>query len=46
MNFVKGVIVGSCISAGVYILWTETSNCDRKKLMKKGKKFIKNMGIM
>lgn len=43
MNFVKGMIVGTCVSAGIWMLYTESSKSDRKKLVKKGKKFIKNM---
>lgn len=44
MNFVKGIVVGTCISAGIYMLYTETNKGDAKKWMKKGKKLIKNMG--
>ncbi len=43
MNFVKGVVVGTCISAGVYMLYSETTKSDAKKLMKKGKKMLKNI---
>lgn len=44
MSFIKGMVIGTCISAGVYMLYAETSKGDAKKLMKKGKKFIKSMG--
>ncbi len=46
MKFVKGIIIGSCISAGAVMLYTETKKNGTKKLMKQGKRFIKNMGIM
>ena len=41
MNFVKGMIVGTCIPVVAYMLYSETSHTEMKKLMKKGKKFIK-----
>lgn len=46
MKFVKGVIIGTCISAGAFMLYTETKKTGKKKLMKQGKRFIKSMGIM
>lgn len=46
MNFVKGVIIGTVISASAWMLYTETSKNGKKKIMKQGKKLIKNMGIM
>ena len=45
MKFVKGMILGTCISAGAFMLYTENSK-KAKKMMKQGKKMIKNMGIM
>ena len=47
MNFVKGMFIGSAIAVGATMLYMETtSKSDKKKLMKQGKKFIKNMKIM
>lgn len=46
MKFVKGVIVGSVVSAGLVMAYTETMGKDKKKLMKKGKQIIKKMGII
>lgn len=46
MKFVKGVIIGTCLSAGAYMLYMETNKVTGKKLMKKGKKWMKNMDIL
>lgn len=43
MKFIKGVMIGSLVSAGAIWMFSEASNIDTKKMMKKGKKFIKNM---
>ncbi len=45
MKFVKGVIVGTCISAGALMLYAESTKTG-KKMMKQGKKFMKNMGMI
>ena len=44
MNFIKGVIIGTAVSASAIMLYTETSKMNTKKMMKKGKKFMKSMG--
>ena len=46
MNFFKGLIVGTAISAGAWMLYNETTKNGKNKMMKKGKKIIKNMGMM
>lgn len=47
MNFVKGMFIGGAIVAGATMLYMETtSKSDKKKMMKQGKKFIKNMKMM
>ena len=45
MKFVKGVMVGTLVSIGAVWMYSETSNKDKKKMMKKGKQFLKNMGM-
>lgn len=45
MKFVKGMIAGSLVSAGVIMLWVD-SNMGNKKMMKKGRQLAKRMGIM
>lgn len=46
MKFIKGIIVGTAISAGVWMLCSEDTKCKRNKLMKQSRKFMKNMGMM
>ena len=46
MKFIKGVIFGTAISAGAWMLYSEATKPSRNKLMKQGKKFMKNMGMM
>lgn len=46
MKFVKGMMVGTLISAGVWMMYAENSNMNKKKVMKKGKQIAKKMGIM
>ena len=46
MKFAKGLVVGTLISAGIALYYSETTKSDRKRMMKHGKKWIKNMGWM
>lgn len=46
MKFVKGMVMGTLLSAGVVMLYNEKSNMKKNKMMKKGKQFIKKMGII
>ena len=43
MKFIKGVMIGTLVSAGAIWMFSEESNMDTKKMMKKGKRFIKNI---
>lgn len=45
MKFTKGMIVGSMITAGVIMMYSD-GNMNTKKIMKKGKQLAKKMGIM
>lgn len=45
MKFVKGVMLGTIVSAGIAIMYTESS-LNKRKIMKKGRKLVKKMGIM
>ena len=45
MKFAKGVMVGTLVSAGIMRMYSETMGKDSKKIVKKGKKFIKQMGF-
>lgn len=47
MKFIKGMVMGTIISAGALMMYTEGNNMmSKKKMMKKGKQFAKKMGIM
>ena len=46
MKFIKGIIFGTVISAGAWMLYSEASKPSRNKIMKHGKKFMKTMGMM
>lgn len=46
MKFVRGMVVGGLISAGVALMCTEKMQPNRKKIVKMGKQFAKKMGIM
>ena len=41
MKFIKGVMIGTLVSAGAIWMFSEASNMDTKKIMKKGKKIYK-----
>ena len=44
MNFVKGILVGTMVSAGIMMMYNEGNN--KKNIIKKGKQMAKKMGIM
>lgn len=47
MKFAKGIIIGSLISAGLLMMYMDSNNMmDTKKVTKKGKQFMKKMGIL
>ena len=43
MNFVKGVMIGSIITAGTMLMYSEGLDDNKKKMMRKGKYFLKKM---
>ena len=45
MKFVKGMLVGTLISAGVMYMINENET-SKKKMIKKGKQFAKKMGML
>ena len=46
MKFVKGVMLGGLVTTGIFMLYAESGMMNKKTMMKKGKKFIKKMGIL
>ncbi len=45
MKFVKGMVLGTMLTAGVAMMYSE-GIMDPKKIMKKGKKFAKKIGMI
>lgn len=43
MNFMKGVMVGTIITAGTMMMYSEGIDSSKKMIMKKGKQFAKKM---
>ncbi len=43
MNFMKGVMIGSLITAGTMMMYSEGIDNSKKMLLRKGKKFMKKM---
>lgn len=46
MKFVKGMVVGSLISAGIALMCTDNMQPNRRKMVKMGKQFARKMGMM
>ena len=46
MNFVKGMMLGGAACMGAMIMYNEMSNKTKKRLVKKGKVFMRKMGII
>jgi hypothetical protein len=46
MKFVKGMMLGTIISAGMIIMYNENSTNGKNKMIKKGKKMAKKIGII
>ena len=45
MKLVKGILLGSMLTAGAYMLYSDNMEMSRKRMMKKGKKLMKKMGM-
>ena len=43
MNFVKGVMIGTLITAGTMMMYSEGLDENKKKMMKKGKQIAKRI---
>ena len=46
MKFVKGMLIGGMAAMGAIMMYNEMSNKSKKQMMKKGKQFVKRMGII
>lgn len=45
MKFMKGVLLGSLITAGTMMMYSEGIDDNKKKMIKKGKQFARKMRI-
>ena len=47
MKFMKGIVIGGLVSAGIMMMYKdELQNMNKKKMMKKGKQVAKKMGMI
>ena len=46
MRFVKGMLVGGILTAGVAMMYAESMGQSKRKMMRKGKQIAKRMGMM
>lgn len=46
MKFMKGMILGGMVTAGIALAYAETMGKSKRKMMKTGRKMAKKMGII
>jgi len=46
MKFLKGVLIGTLISAGAMMMYNENMGINKKQMMRKGRQIAKKMGVM
>lgn len=46
MKFVKGMVIGAMATAGITMMYIESTNKTKRTLMRKGKQMAKKFGIM
>jgi len=46
MKFIKGAVIGGLVATGIYMMYSQNECQTRKKIMKKGKQIMKNMGVL
>ena len=45
MRFMKGVMLGTIVTAGAMMMYSETVDNNKRKMIRKGKQFAKKMGM-
>lgn len=45
MKFMKGVMLGTMVTAGAMMMYSDTIDNSKKKIMKKGKQFLRKIGM-
>ncbi len=46
MKFVKGMLIGGIVTAGIAMMYAETMGENKRKMMRKGKQLAKRMGMI
>ena len=46
MKFTKVLVVGGLLATGLLMMYNDTDMLNKNKMMKKGKKFAKKVGIL
>lgn len=46
MKFIKGMVIGTMVSAGIAMMYADTTGKGKKMMMKKSKQMAKKMGII
>ncbi len=46
MKFMKGMLIGGIVTAGIAMMYAETMDQSKRRMMKKGRQFAKKMGIV
>lgn len=45
MKFIRGMMIGTAITAGAIMMYSNKYELERKKLMKKGKHLVRKIGL-
>lgn len=45
MKFLNGVMIGSLITAGAMLVYSESVDNEKRKMVKKGKQFARKIGL-
>jgi len=43
MKFIRGVMLGTILTAGTMAIWSEEVDTNKKKIVRRGKHFIRRM---
>lgn len=45
MKFLNGIMIGSIITAGAMMIYSESVDSGKRKMVKKGKQFARKIGL-
>ena len=46
MKFFNGIMIGSLLTAGAMLFYSENIDCGKKKIVRKGKQFARKLGTL